>query len=77
MSRDHYRSLREPDGSPILFVLLVIGALFVGGFFFGWYQAGMQARMYARQGIQITQWEVFIGVEPAERVVQIREERSP
>lgn len=38
-----------------------------------WYKAGIQQRVYKRQNIEITQWEVFCGAEPAEKVIQVKE----
>ena len=38
-----------------------------------WYRAGAQSRHYERQGIHLSQWDCFIGVKPAEKVIQIRE----
>lgn len=32
-----------------------------------WYQAGLQAAAYHRQGIEASQWEIFMGVDPAVR----------
>lgn len=37
-----------------------------------WYCSGVQAEVYERQGIRITQWEIFWGATPAEKVIQIR-----
>ncbi len=57
--------------------LAAFGALVVAGLIFGlwfpWYQAGMQVAVYERQGIHMTQWEVYMGIQPAERVIQIKE----
>jgi hypothetical protein len=39
----------------------------------GWYRAGVQAGVYEREGIQITQWEVFVGSKPGERAIRIVE----
>lgn len=63
-----------------LFTFLFVG-MFVGmlclivliGVGFSWYKAGLQSEVYHRQGIHITQWELFIGVNPAEKVIQIRQ----
>ncbi len=57
----------------IIFGLFVI----VGGIYasVSWYHAKLQSEVYRRQGIEISQWEVFCGVEPAERVVQIKESK--
>lgn len=57
-------------GSLILVALLGVPC---GAVWLAWYQAGMQQRAYARQGIEVTRWEIFMGVSPAEKVIQIRE----
>lgn len=41
----------------------------------GWYRAGVQAEVYCREGIYMTQWEVFVGAKPAERTININEEK--
>ncbi len=51
---------------------LLVAVICVAGAAFGWYQAGLQSAAYARQGIEISQWELFMGVSPAERVIQIK-----
>ena len=50
-----------------LFVLLF-------GSYFGWewYKAGKQSKQYERQGIVLSQWDCFVGVKPAEQVIQIK-----
>lgn len=50
-------------------IALVLGACVC----WGWYSAGVQQRIYSRQGIQMSQWEVFVGAEPAERVMQVKD----
>ncbi len=42
-----------------------------------WYGAGVQARVYKRQGIEMSQWEVFMGAKPAERTINIKSIESP
>jgi hypothetical protein len=59
---------------------LSLFAVFVLGFLIGpptlmWYKAGIQQRVYQRQNIEITQWEVFMGADPAEKVMQIKNEQ--
>lgn len=57
----------------------IMAYLFIGLIVFGplagwrWYKAGLQTAAYQRQGIVITRWEVFCGIEPAERVIQVRD----
>lgn len=64
------------DLSPLLIPLAMLGVIFLLLSWLFWYRAGMQAKLYKRQGIEISQWEVFMGVEPAERVIQIKETES-
>ncbi len=54
---------------PLLFGLLAV-VIFVG---WKWVIAGHQADIYHRQGIEISQWEVFVGVRPNEVVIQTKE----
>ncbi len=65
------------DGNkPSLVALAVTGVIFVviiaGSLLFSWYRAGQQVDQYQRQGIHISQWDTFIGVKPAEQVIQLR-----
>lgn len=50
-------------------VVLILGFLGVA-----WYQAGLQTEVYRRQGIKMTQWEVFIGCTPAERQIHFEKQ---
>lgn len=34
-----------------------------------WYWSAVQREVYRRQGVYMTQWEVFIGAEPVQRYV--------
>lgn len=49
-----------------VFVVIIAAVLCLP--FFGWYKAGLQADVYRREGIEISQWEVFVGVKPARAV---------
>ncbi len=53
--------------------LAMILAILAGGMGWKWYRAGIQAAIYEGQGIGMSQWEVFVGAEPAEKVIQVRE----
>ncbi len=37
-----------------------------------WYCAGLQAEVYRRQGVEMTQWEVFIGMKTVERTINVK-----
>ena len=39
-----------------------------------WYRAGLQQRVYERQGVHMTRWEVFMGVKPVERAIRPAQE---
>lgn len=52
---------------------IIIAVAVITGPIFGWYKAGVQAEVYRRQGVEMTQWEVFVGAHPAERTVNIKE----
>ena len=54
-------------------VVLVLLAILAG---WGWYKAGVQAEVYERQGIHMTQWEVFLGAKPAERTINLKQEEK-
>ncbi len=54
----------------LLVIFLVIAPALIG---WKWYRAGVQQSIYVRQGIEMSQWEVFLGMEPAEKVIQVRE----
>ena len=53
------------------FVLMVMVIIVIAGW--KWYVVSRQTEIYHRQGIQISQWDVFIGVKPNEAVIQVRE----
>jgi hypothetical protein len=59
--------------APIFWVVGFIVAMLSLCVVVDWYRAGVQARIYERQGIKMTQWEVFMGAEPAEKVIQVPE----
>lgn len=52
------------------FITIIVGfaALVV---WYSWYIAGLQAAVYRRQGIDVTQWELFNGAKPAERAYRM------
>jgi len=37
-----------------------------------WYVSGVKAEVYRREGIDMTQWEVFVGVKPLERTINVK-----
>ena len=55
-----------------LFVLLLLAILILGSSFWSWYKAGIQSDLWKREGIEITQWEVFLGAKPAQRLIEIK-----
>ena len=50
-------------------LLVVLG----GGVGWNWYRAGLQSTIYARAGIQMTQWECFIGMKPPQKAILVEE----
>ena len=52
--------------------IIVVGLVLGGALMWGWYRAGIQAAVYEREGIHMTQWEVFIGSRPAERTINVK-----
>lgn len=55
--------------------MIAVGMVFMSLMFgvsvwLGWYQSGLQAEVYRRAGVEITQWEVFCGVKPPDRVIR-------
>ena len=53
----------------VSFVILLVIAIPV----WAWYASGVQAEVYERQGIHMTQWEVFVGAKPAERTINLKQ----
>ena len=53
----------------VLFIVIGIPALAAS---VQWYKAGVQADVYRREGIEMSQWDVFMGAKPAERAIQIK-----
>ena len=56
--------------------VLSVAAVFAAALSLGWYQSGLQADVYRRQGVEMTQWEVFCGAQPVERYVIPAQERE-
>jgi hypothetical protein len=55
-------------GAGMLLITLAVGTVGLG---WGWYKAGVQVEVYQREGIKMTQWEIFVGAKPAERTINI------
>lgn len=60
------------DGCTAIMSIAFLLAVFVGGGCWAWYRAGVQVEVYQRQGIEMTQWEVFVGAKTAERTINIK-----
>lgn len=58
-----------PWKAGIFFVAII---LLVAGVVWGtaWYKAGVQQDVYRRQGVEMSQWEIFIGSKPVERYIK-------
>ena len=39
------------------------------------YQASVQSAVYRREGIEVSTWEVFVGAKPAERTINVKEQK--
>jgi ABC-type transporter Mla maintaining outer membrane lipid asymmetry permease subunit MlaE len=63
--------MRKDDWVTTLFIVFLVVTI-IGGVYFNWYKAGVQSRLYEREGISVTQWEIFIGSKPAERTVNVK-----
>ena len=72
MISDIDASLTNP-GCVLAVVLVAIAAFVLAVPCWAWYSAGVQAKVYKRQGIELTQWEVFVGAKPAEQVIRVKE----
>ena len=54
--------------STVFWTGAAIAAVCLAGFLaWGWYAAGVQRDVWARQGCSMSQWEVFMGAKPIER----------
>lgn len=54
------------------FVFVVVGGLAS----IHWYCSGLQSEVYKREGIEISQWECYWGVKPAEWSIHFRQEKG-
>jgi len=52
----------------LLISILLIVAIGLGAIYWQWWNAGQQAEVWRSQGVEITQWQVFIGIQPAAQV---------
>lgn len=65
-------SQRSEDGCAAVIVGAAVAVILAVTLGWNWYRAGVQADTYHRQGIQLTQWECFIGTKPAEQAITIK-----
>lgn len=56
---------------------LLVLVILIGAPIMAWYQAGVQADVYRRQGVEMTTWEVFMGAKPIERSINIKPVEKP
>jgi len=63
------RSPSESDSAGAVFWMsaIIVLACLAGFLAWGWYAAGVQRDVWARQGCSMSQWEVFMGAKPIER----------
>lgn len=67
----------ERPGCVMAASVATVGGILLLACAWGWYRAGVQKRVYDRQGIQMTQWEVFVGAEPAQKNIHIIPSEKP
>jgi hypothetical protein len=51
-------------------LVLLIALVIVASEGCQWYKAGVQAKVYRRQGVEMSRWEVFCGAKPVERYLK-------
>lgn len=73
----HHQSIKsgraEMDQTEKRFVAAVAGlfvVLALGSALHAWWRASTQQAVWAREGVHLTTWEVFMGAKPAERVIR-------
>jgi hypothetical protein len=66
---------RREVALPLLIYGGIILVVAVFGVSLEWYQAGVKAAMYHRNGIEVSQWEVFCGATPPARILMLPEAR--
>lgn len=44
--------------------------------YLSWYRAGIQREVWQREGINLTQWEIFVGARPLERNIHIKSDET-
>jgi hypothetical protein len=61
------------DDKKIMFLAVPIAALLLSASFYAflWYPASVQAKVWQREGVKITTWEVLWGAQPVTRDVRI------
>lgn len=60
-------------GCLLLVAAIVFPTILASGIGISWYRSGIQSEVYRREGIELSQWEVFCGAKPAERQINIKE----
>lgn len=63
--------LTKDDLSTML-VAAALATILVVCIAWNWYRANAQSAVYQREGIEMSTWEVFIGVKPAERTINVK-----
>lgn len=57
---------RKPESGWVILIGIVLTiAIGVAVCWFQYYQLGLQSEVYARQGIQVSRWELFMGANPS------------
>jgi len=55
----------------IIAIVLCIGIMFC----MEWARCGVQSNIYHREGIEISQWEIFFGGKPQEQNINLKESK--
>lgn len=70
MKREEEEQWADVCGAVVFIAIVFLG---IGlGQLVRWHRAGLQAEQYQRQGISLTRWDCFMGVQPAETVIQLK-----
>jgi hypothetical protein len=64
--------MNDDNGRFAIFSLVVIVLAVVGTMCWNLYRAGVQQEVYRRQGVEMTRWEIFIGMKTAERTINLK-----
>lgn len=64
--------MKNDDLSGFWFCVIALVIFFGTWFGWQWYKSSVQVGVYARQGVQMSTWEVFLGAKPVERMISTK-----